>query len=233
VYHLELRQFPHNLCRFNLTEQELRAVVEPWAREQWVQLGERRWSPHQARLTVLEGPRIPVGQLTMGRGWRSAQRHCEEVTDRVLTAAKIVDVGTSASAAEDISAAGASSAAGVSSAAKNASAELALQADSLGLELLSQLEEAPAPLSRAWQLARSRFPERAASECLALAEQAIRSLLQRRLIALVANSVHASDHGVPGEAHRGLVGAELEQVLRVPDSWVGEGGHAAVRVRRT
>jgi hypothetical protein len=227
VYHLELRQFPHNLCRFNLTDQELKAVVEPWAREQWVQLGERRWSPHQARLTVLEGPRIPVGQLTMGRGWRNAQRHCEEVTDRVLTAAKIVNVDTAVSTAKDISAAG------DSSAAKNTSADLALQADSLGLELLSQLEHAPAPLSRAWQLARSRFPERPASECLALAEQAIRSLLQRRLIVLVANSVHASDYGVAGEAQRGLAGAELDQALRALDSWVGEGGHAAVRVRRT
>jgi hypothetical protein len=222
VYHLELRQFPHNLCRFNLTEQELKAVVEPWAREQWVQLGERRWSPHQARLTVLDGPRIPVQQLTMGRGWRNAQRHCEDVTDRVLTAAKIVNVGTTAPAAEDISA------------AKNTSADLAFQADSVGLELLSQLEHAPAPLSRAWQLARSRFPERPASECLALAEQAIRSLLQRRLIVLVANSPQASDRReIGGEAQRGLAAAELEQVLLALDSWVGDGGHGAVRVRRT
>ena len=57
MYHIELRQFPHNMCRFNLTEQELLATVTaPWAREQWIELGERKWSPHQAKLTVLEGP---------------------------------------------------------------------------------------------------------------------------------------------------------------------------------
>ena len=69
MYHLELRQFPHNMCRFNLTEEELHAlVVEAWTREQWIELGDRKWSPQQAKLTILEGPRIPMEQLTMGRG---------------------------------------------------------------------------------------------------------------------------------------------------------------------
>jgi hypothetical protein len=73
MYHLELRQFPHNTCRFNLTEQELRAVLGPWAREKFVEVGERKWSPHQAKLTILEGPRLEVQQLAMGRGWRAAR----------------------------------------------------------------------------------------------------------------------------------------------------------------
>ncbi len=87
MYHLELRQFPHNTCRFNLTEQELRAVLEPWAREKFVEVGERKWSPHQAKLTILEGPRLDVAQLSMGRGWRAAQRQSEDVTERLLAAA--------------------------------------------------------------------------------------------------------------------------------------------------
>ncbi len=57
MYHVELRQFPHNMCRFNLTDAELRAIVEPWAREQVVDFGERKWSPQTATLTILEGPR--------------------------------------------------------------------------------------------------------------------------------------------------------------------------------
>jgi hypothetical protein len=86
VYHVELRQFPHNLCRFNLAEEELRAIAEQWARGEWVDLGERKWNRHQAKLTILEGPRLPVGQLSMGRGWRNAQRQSEDVTARVLAA---------------------------------------------------------------------------------------------------------------------------------------------------
>jgi hypothetical protein len=84
MYHLELRQFPHNLCRFNLTEQQLRAVVEPWAAEKVVDIGERKWSPHQAKLTILEGPQLAVAELSMGRGWRAAQRQSTNVTERIM-----------------------------------------------------------------------------------------------------------------------------------------------------
>src|ERR1700677_1728623 len=88
MYHIELRQFPHNAWRFNLSEQELRAVVEPWAREQIVEVGERKWSPHQAKLVILDGPRLDVAQLSMGRGWRAAQRNSEDVTERLLALAR-------------------------------------------------------------------------------------------------------------------------------------------------
>ncbi|HEY2202174.1 MAG TPA: hypothetical protein VGH56_09800, partial [Solirubrobacteraceae bacterium] len=94
MYHIELRQFPHNTCRFNLTEQELRAVLEPWVREKFVEVGERKWSPHQAKLTILEGPRLEVQQLSMGRGWRAAQRQSEDVTERLLAQAKQADDAT-------------------------------------------------------------------------------------------------------------------------------------------
>src|SRR2546423_13001270 len=88
MYHVELRQFPHNLCRFNLSEHELRAIAERWAREQWVALGDRKWDPNQARLTILEAPKLGPEQLTMGRGWSAAQRSGEDVTARVLAAAR-------------------------------------------------------------------------------------------------------------------------------------------------
>ena len=98
MYHVELRQFPHNLCRFNLSEHELRAIAERWAREQWVALGDRKWDPHQARLTILEGPEIGPEQLTMGRGWRAAQRSGSDVTGRVLADARARVVGAPAAA---------------------------------------------------------------------------------------------------------------------------------------
>jgi hypothetical protein len=157
VYHLELRQFPHNLCRFNLSEQQLRAIAEPWARDQWVDLGERKWSPHLARLTILEGPQIPVGQLSMGRGWRTAQRRSEDVTERVLRAAK-----QAGSAPRQAPAQGSSTPPG-------------RPGESPGQELHSLLGDEPASLLEAWRLVAARFPDRPPSECLALAEVAVKS----------------------------------------------------------
>jgi hypothetical protein len=89
LYHLELRHFPRNLCRFNLNAEELRAtVLEPWVADRMFELGELRWDPRQARLTVLAGPRLALGQLTMGRGWRAAQRHGRDVTEQLLAATR-------------------------------------------------------------------------------------------------------------------------------------------------
>jgi hypothetical protein len=91
VFHVELRQFPHNACSFNLTDAELAQIVEPWSREEWIELGERKWNPNQARLTVLEGPHLPVEELAMGRGWRNAQHQSEDVTERVIARARGAD----------------------------------------------------------------------------------------------------------------------------------------------
>jgi 2-iminobutanoate/2-iminopropanoate deaminase len=88
VYHVELRHFPRNVCRFNLSAEELRTtVLEPWVADRPFELGELRWDPRQARLLVLEGPRIPPDQLSMGRGWRTAQREGRDVTAQLLGAA--------------------------------------------------------------------------------------------------------------------------------------------------
>jgi hypothetical protein len=91
MFHIELRQFPHNACAFNLTDAELSQIVGLWSREQWIELGERKWNPHQARLTVLEGPHLEVEELAMGRGWRNAQHRSEDVTERVIARARGTD----------------------------------------------------------------------------------------------------------------------------------------------
>jgi hypothetical protein len=220
VYHLELRQFPHNVCRFNLDERALQVVVEPWSRDAWVELGERKWSPHQAKLTILEGPQMPLDQLSMGRGWRAAQRQSEDVTDRVLAAAKQGASTTAEAPAQEPS-------------MHQPSADAALVADSLGLELLALLGDGPAPLSQAWRLAAQRFPERPPSESLVVAERAVVSLLRARLIVL-QNRAPQDGHG---SARSGSEGAEVgegevEALLGAPDSWIGQAEAGGVLMRK-
>ena len=160
MYHVELRQFPHNMSRFNLTEAELSTIVEPWVREQMVEFGERKWSPQQAKITIFEGPHMPLDQLTMGRGWRTAERESENVTDAVLAAAReaVAAAPTPAPAAPP--------------SAPTAAADGAL-ADplALGVQLASLLGDDPAGLLAAWREVAARSTGLSPSESLALAER--------------------------------------------------------------
>jgi hypothetical protein len=93
MYHLELRQSFHNLNRFNLEEQDMLALALPWAQERPIEVGERKWSPHQAKLRILEGPHLEVNELALGRGWRAALRQSEDVTEAVIARIR-AEVGT-------------------------------------------------------------------------------------------------------------------------------------------
>jgi hypothetical protein len=88
MYHIELRQFPHNFAHFNLRDGDLKELVEDWVQGRIVELGERKWNPATARLKILEGPELPLGELSMGRGWPTAKRRSVEVTERVLADAR-------------------------------------------------------------------------------------------------------------------------------------------------
>jgi hypothetical protein len=88
VYHLELRHFPRNINRFNLKGTEVGAIVLPWVQEKYIEVGEQKWNPHEAKLTILEGEEIPVDRLSMGRGWPIALREGQDVTERVLAEAR-------------------------------------------------------------------------------------------------------------------------------------------------
>lgn len=161
MFHVELRQFPHNFCRFNMSEQELRtAVLEAWARKEWLELGERRWDPNQASLTVLEGPRLSMQDLSMGRGWRNAQRGGSDVTERMLASARVLPAGPGDGTRTD--------------AGQTVVARPDVDIGSLAAELVVLLGEEPLALMRAWQLALERHPDRSPSECLALAEELVR-----------------------------------------------------------
>ncbi len=178
MYHVELRQFPHNFCRFNLSEDELRrTVLEAWARHETVELGERRWDPRQASLTVLDGPRLSMPDLAMGRGWLNARRRSIDVTAAMLAGAHPTGTetgGDSSGTAGACSPASASAASTSASAASTGSTPRGLEATALAGELLALLGDDPLPLLRAWQLALERHPDRTPSECLALAEELMR-----------------------------------------------------------
>ncbi|HEX5853852.1 MAG TPA: hypothetical protein VFY36_12245 [Solirubrobacteraceae bacterium] len=158
MYHVELSQFPHNHARFNLSDGELVALVDPWIRERWVELGERKWNCNQATMTILEGPRLPVQKLSMGRGWRTAQREGEDVTERVMAAAK----GAMEQAAREPGANGAPAGSAVGD-------PLAM-----GVQMASLLGQDPTALLEAWHTVAAGSPGLAPSESLALAERKLR-----------------------------------------------------------
>ena len=85
MFHVELRQFPHQARAFNLTREELETrIVAPWVAGRSIELDERHWSPERARLTIYEGPHLENDQLGMGRGWQNATRDGQDVTQRLL-----------------------------------------------------------------------------------------------------------------------------------------------------
>jgi hypothetical protein len=88
VYHFELRKFPHTVSRFNQGEQQVQALVARWVTEEWIDVAERKWNVNEAKLTVLEGPELSLQEMAMNRGWRNAMRRSEDVTERVLAAAR-------------------------------------------------------------------------------------------------------------------------------------------------
>jgi hypothetical protein len=235
VYHVELRQFPHNFCRFNLTERELHeTILDAWAKGEWIEFGERKWNPHQAQLTVVEGPQLPLEQLSMGRGWRTAKRQGQDVTEQLLAYTR-----AAASAFVDTHARGVGSLGtanierqGLSAQARrgpeavaSAGSELRLVADSLGLELLTKLGTESAPVAMTWWLAHERYPEHSASDCLKLAELAVQSLAEAGLVVVLV--VDDSGEYEPCSSNM-----EVEQALRAMGSWSSTGGSGPVHIRR-
>ena len=84
VFHLELRRFPHSTHAFNLAESQLHDVLLAWVAGRAVEVGEHRWAPDQATLTIIQGPVLPADQISLGRGWSAARRSGRDVTERLL-----------------------------------------------------------------------------------------------------------------------------------------------------
>src|SRR5207302_4612588 len=57
VFHVELRQFPHQARAFNLTREQLDGQsLAPWISGAPTELDDRRWSLERAKLTIYERP---------------------------------------------------------------------------------------------------------------------------------------------------------------------------------
>jgi hypothetical protein len=229
-YHLELRQFPHVARRFNQSEQQVLALAKPWVGEEWIEEAERKWNMNEATLTILEGPKLSMADLAMGRGWRNAQRRSDDVTERVLAAFRKDDRGGGGGGPRGGGGggSGAAAAAGGGLAATGDSgapggAEFALLADSLGLELLASLDEGPVAPVRVWLLAQERLVDRPLADALALADGAVRSLLACELVVLSGRGAGG------GETGEGLSAEQVETVLGSIDAWAaGEQSSVAI-----
>ena len=89
MFHVELRQFPHQARAFNLTNEELQArIVSRWVAGQPIELQDRRWDPARAKLAIYEARGLATDELGMGRGWATVSREGEDVTDRLLEGAR-------------------------------------------------------------------------------------------------------------------------------------------------
>jgi hypothetical protein len=147
VFHVELRQFPHQTRAFNLTREELDArIVGPWIAGEAIEMDDYRWLPDRATLTIYEGPLLGLGDMGLGRGWQNVTRKGREVTQEVLIEAR--DESSELPTAEDFT------------------AELAARA-AAGAIAMSGLVE----LAAEW------YPQSRVSERIALAEQAVWELL--------------------------------------------------------
>jgi hypothetical protein len=190
MYHLEIRDFPRNVNRFNMSGTEIGAVLLAWAQERVFELADQKWNPQTAEMTVLEGPEIPVSGLSMGRGWPTALREGQDVTARVLAEAReaIVD-GSVARAEQELERAAAEAdgavdatpeageqvpgAEAVIAPASGPGASGASGADelALGVELAALLGPDAPRLLAAWRDVAVRATGLSPSESLALAER--------------------------------------------------------------
>ena len=170
MYHVELRQFPHNFCRFNLSEGELAALVVPWSRGEVLDAGERKWSPQVAKIKILEGPELELQELSMGRGWRHAERRSQDVTDRVLAAVPAASRAGLSPAAPP--AARAPATGEVSEAGAGAGSGLADPLAAL-VQIGARLGPEAPRLLAAWRAAAAADPSLSPSGALAAAEESL------------------------------------------------------------
>ncbi len=190
-YHLEIRDFPRNVNRFNMSGTEIGVVLLAWAQERVFELADQKWNPQTAEMIVLEGPEIPVSGLSMGRGWPTAMREGDDVTARVLAEAREAIVDGSVARMEleqeqewDRAAADAEGAPSPEAGERTPEAEALTAPDAgagapgsdelgLGVELAALLGPEAPRLLAAWREVAARASGLSPSESLALAERQV------------------------------------------------------------
>ena len=89
AFHIEVSEGIGHARAFNLTAEELqRTVLEPWLSGRPVLLGDRKWDPEESELRILEGSELSNPELSFGQGWANAERGSEDVTRRIVEAAR-------------------------------------------------------------------------------------------------------------------------------------------------
>ncbi|HSS41692.1 MAG TPA: hypothetical protein VLK37_03980 [Solirubrobacterales bacterium] len=88
-FHIEVSSGLQHARSFNLSDEELqRTVLEPWLSGRPVLLGDRKWDPEESELRILEGSELSNPELSFGQGWANAERGSEDVTRRIVEAAR-------------------------------------------------------------------------------------------------------------------------------------------------
>jgi hypothetical protein len=88
-FHIEVSSGLQHARSFNLSDEELqRTVLEPWLSGRPVLLGDRKWDPEESDLRILEGSELSNPELSFGQGWANAERGSEDVTRRIVEAAR-------------------------------------------------------------------------------------------------------------------------------------------------
>jgi hypothetical protein len=147
VFHVELRQFPHQTRSFNLTREELDArILKPWMAREPIELNDYKWQPDRATLTIYEGPLLGIGEMGLGRGWQNVTRSGRDVTEEVLIEAR--DDSGPLPTAEDFKA-----------------------------EIAARSAAGIVPISGVAELAGEWYPQSRVSERIALAERVVWELL--------------------------------------------------------
>jgi hypothetical protein len=165
VFHVELKQFPGNARRFNLSRQQLDAeFLVPWLAGDPIKLEDRNYLPEKAKLKILAGPRLRQDEIGMGRGWANAERAGEDITERLLAEVKAVAAPSAQDAlVEDFKAA-----------------------------VVIACSDRRLPLREVAAMSGARHQGARVSEQLALAERAVWELLhQRRILLFLAGEASA------------------------------------------
>jgi hypothetical protein len=162
MYHVELREFPHNTHAYNLDATRLRAtILDPFARGEIFQLGGRQWVPQRTKLTILEGEQLPLHALSMGRGWNNARRKAKDVTADILATLESPPAATTATAPAP-----------------------AGREDAVIRDILARTAMGPLSLAAIWDRAEIAAPDASSGEWLTLAQAAVAKLLSDGRITL-------------------------------------------------
>ncbi len=93
-FHVELKDHRDVVRAFNLSEaQVMSRFITPLRTTARFSIEDKEFESRNARLIIVEGPRLATGELGLGLGWTTARKRGEDVTERFLS----VEVGSAPS----------------------------------------------------------------------------------------------------------------------------------------